>query len=193
MLKVLRLSITKQVYFFDETSTSAWDTQRKTWSKNEYSVTLPIQASRGRSITIMGAIGGSPIQWIYDTATRTNTDEVMRFFIQMFAQLRRTHDLKECVIVMDNHSVHRSKLMTEFFRNSGVIILFLPAYSSCLSPVEHMWASFKILWRREISKVKTKYNFDTMANDIKLICGKINFTDKILHSADKYFEVIKKK
>jgi hypothetical protein len=44
------------------------------------------------------------------------------------------------VLVLDNSSVHRSKLVCEVFSQCGIRVLFLPRYSSDLNPIELMWS-----------------------------------------------------
>ena len=47
------------------------------------------------------------------------------------------------VIILDNASFHRKKILTAIAARYGVIVLFLPPYSPELNPIEHSWANFK--------------------------------------------------
>ena len=47
------------------------------------------------------------------------------------------------VIILDNASFHRKKILTEIAARYGVVVLFLPPYSPELNPIEHSWANFK--------------------------------------------------
>jgi transposase len=44
------------------------------------------------------------------------------------------------ILVLDNSSVHRSKLVLDVLEELGVNVLFLSVYSADFSPVELLWA-----------------------------------------------------
>ena len=47
------------------------------------------------------------------------------------------------VLILDNASFHKSKTTIEIIENAGYEVLFLPAYSPDLNPIEKFWANFK--------------------------------------------------
>jgi len=50
-------------------------------------------------------------------------------------------------IVMDNASFHRKKILNALAQQAKSKIVFLPAYSPDLSPIEKTWANFKTFLR----------------------------------------------
>ena len=56
------------------------------------------------------------------------------------------------VLIMDNASVHKSEELEAFAKVQGVEIIFLPAYSPDLNPIEKVWANFKRNLRKCIKK-----------------------------------------
>jgi transposase len=52
------------------------------------------------------------------------------------------------VLVLDNSSVHTSKLVREVLVELGISVLFLPTYSPDFNPVEFMWAYVKGVLRK---------------------------------------------
>jgi transposase len=50
---------------------------------------------------------------------------------------------KGATIIMDNASFHRKKKLRNLARRHSVKLLFLPAYSPDLNPIEHTWANMK--------------------------------------------------
>jgi transposase len=56
---------------------------------------------------------------------------------------------KETFIVLDNASVHKSKLLKQqmsIWEKRGLYIFFLPPYSPQLNPAETMWRKLKMEW-----------------------------------------------
>ena len=47
------------------------------------------------------------------------------------------------VLILDNASFHKSKATLELVEKAGHKVLFLPAYSPDLNPIEKFWANFK--------------------------------------------------
>jgi transposase len=47
------------------------------------------------------------------------------------------------VVVLDNASFHHASRIRELARGRGVELLYLPAYSPDLNPIEHFWATLK--------------------------------------------------
>jgi transposase len=65
----------------------------------------------------------------------------------------------QCV-VMDNASVHKSPLVNELITKAKCTLIYLPAYSPDLNPIEHCWANFKKYLRKIIK------NFNKLGNAI---------------------------
>lgn len=51
------------------------------------------------------------------------------------------------VVIMDNLSPHKSELTLSLITQAGAEVLFLPAYSPDLNPVEKMWSKIKACLR----------------------------------------------
>lgn len=54
------------------------------------------------------------------------------------------------VIIMDNAPFHNSCRIKELIENAGCELLFLPAYSPDLNPIEHWWHKIKTAIRKEL-------------------------------------------
>ena len=52
------------------------------------------------------------------------------------------------VVVMDNLGSHKGKAVRKALRNAGVHLLFLPAYSPDLNPIEQLFAKLKAMLRK---------------------------------------------
>lgn len=51
------------------------------------------------------------------------------------------------IVVLDNLSSHKDKETIEYFESHGIQLLFLPAYSPDLNPIEKMWSKVKSILR----------------------------------------------
>ena len=56
---------------------------------------------------------------------------------------------------MDNATFHKSEESRKLIEKAGCKILFPPAYSPDLNPIEIFWANFKKMVRSNLEKVKT--------------------------------------
>ena len=73
----------------------------------------------------------------------TDTESFRAYVDQMLVPTLRLGD----IIVMDNLSPHKSDPTLALITNAGAQVLFLPAYSPDLNPIEKMWSKVKALLR----------------------------------------------
>ena len=83
--RILKLELEKYVYFMDETSINLWCINRKTWTGQEQPISLPMQPSRLSSQTIIAAVGGAPVDVIYQLGHKTQSTTVIAF-LELFIQ-----------------------------------------------------------------------------------------------------------
>lgn len=74
----------------------------------------------------------------------TTDTESFRAYVQaVLAPALRSGD----IVVMDNLSPHKSDPTLALIRQAGAAVLFLPAYSPDLNPIEMMWSKVKTFLR----------------------------------------------
>lgn len=73
----------------------------------------------------------------------TDTESFRAYVREVLVPTLRPGD----IVVMDNLSPHKSDQTTALIVNAGAEVLFLPAYSPDLNPIEKMWSKVKCLLR----------------------------------------------
>ena len=97
-----------------------------------------------QTTTMIGAIrlDGSTTCMTIEGATDT---EVFRAYVQeILVPALRPGD----IVVMDNLSPHKSEPTLALVAQAGAQVLFLPAYSPDLNPIEKMWSKLKAYLRK---------------------------------------------
>jgi transposase len=73
----------------------------------------------------------------------TDTESFRSYVSQVLVPVLKQDD----IVVMDNLSPHKSDLTLALITSAGAQVLFLPAYSPDLNPIEKMWSKIKSLLR----------------------------------------------
>ena len=89
---------------------------------------------------MQGVISSKQKEFVWTADGKNNGES----FKQLLALLLPWHlDPKRTFYIMDNASWHKNKLIKQQIRESGISIMFLPASSSVLNPIEQVWGVFK--------------------------------------------------
>ena len=111
----------KYIYFMDETSVNLWLTNNKTWSCDSNPISLPMQPTRLRSRTIIACVGDAPVDIVHQVCEKTNTASVILFLRKfILRQEEQNRDLRDVVLVTDNHPAHRSYAVADFLNETGL-------------------------------------------------------------------------
>ena len=100
-------------------------------------------------------------------------------FLPFIQQLKLIYPFEKRIVVMDNLSVHHSRIVTREFDNPWFHFQFLPPQSCELNPIERVWNIVKGEWRRnsyrilDISKKKEEQLLATI-NSINAIAAGLN-------------------
>jgi transposase len=74
-------------------------------------------------------------------------------FLPFIKQLKRINPLHKRIVVMDNLSVHHSKIVKEEFDDKWFTCQFLPPQSCELNPIERVWNLIKSQWRKNSFRI----------------------------------------
>jgi transposase len=144
-MEICRLIIDKpsiDIVYIDETSFNIWQAPSRVWLKPGMKMELP--NSRGQSIAMIGALSiqrGLIHQMTFAGSNNTDT------FHPFITKLKEKCSDRRCIVVMDNLSVHKSKVIQDVF-DDAFQQKFLPPQSCELNPIEKVWNILKMKWRK---------------------------------------------
>jgi transposase len=141
--------------FIDETSTNTKLTKRTGWSPKGRRYYSYSPFSRWKTQTFIAGIRcyGLVAPWIVNAAMNRSRFETW-IETQLLPNLSRGD-----VVILDNVGFHKSQRAEQLLRAKGAWLLFLPAYSPDLNPIEMAFSKLKALLRKRAAR-----NFDAISN-----------------------------
>lgn len=136
-------------------------------SKNER---LEVPSFRGKTLNIFGLWNAKNDLRLYEQEKCFNSQNI----IDCIDNFCDTID-KKTTIVLDNASVHKSKIFKEKAKEwleKGLDIFYLPTYSPQLNKIEHLWRFIKYEWI-EFDAYKNFENLKKYFQKIKQNFGKL--------------------
>ncbi len=122
----------------DEAAVQIWSDAKYGWRRAGGHDTVRIGFSK-KSAKLIGSLGSDGYRIRAIDAINSET------FIEFLQDLLKTYP--KLILVMDNASCHRSKMVAEFVESTGgaIRLVFLPPYTPQLNPVEMQWGALKRL------------------------------------------------
>lgn len=98
-----------------------------------------VPGDRGKNVSTIGAIGLEGIRTGLSVPGPMD-GETMRFFVEelLVPTLKRGD-----IVLMDNAPLHKLDEIEDAIEAAGAWVLFLPAYSPDLNPIENCWSKVK--------------------------------------------------
>jgi transposase len=104
----------------------------------------------GDNITVIGAITLKGMN-----AVMTLNGALDRVWFDVWVEKFLAPSLKPGdIVVLDNLSTHKSKKAQEIIESTGAKMMFLPAYSPDLNPIEKAWSKLKALIRAKKPRLR---------------------------------------
>ncbi len=129
--------------FVDETWFNTQMSRYWGWAQKGEKIPEAIPAGHWRSFTLLGAMTHSGLLATMTLEDSTDTDVFLTFLEQILCpKLQPGH-----IVVMDNLSAHKAPAVREKIEATGATLLYLPAYSPDLNPIEKCWAKIKLILR----------------------------------------------
>jgi transposase len=119
-------------------------------------------------MTVIGVIGGDPFDSYFECFRKTNKASVLAF-LNAFINTHYRGNPNNLYIVTDNHTSHHSHVVQNFITRSGFRMIFTPAMSCALNPIEHFWSTVKTLWSKQMSKLSTDYDQEPLLREVNSV------------------------
>jgi transposase len=98
---------------------------------------------RGKNVTMITDLSLRGLGEVFLTDGAANGDLFEAYIGQIFAPTLSSGE----IVIMDNSSIHKGKKVRELIEARGCQLLFLPAYSPDLSPIEEAFSKVKTVLR----------------------------------------------
>ena len=146
----------KPLVYFDESSFHMWMRSARTWTYPDCAVKWAHPKFRGSGITVFGAISTSFEKPVFMQAPTTNKENVLKFLALLRKEFQDPD--QKVFVVLDNHTSHHTKNVTELARNLNFELMFLPPYSPELNSIEALWGIVK----RKVKKYLIEFKLVTL-------------------------------
>ena len=130
------------LYYADESGVSLEANVPYGWQFLDEEVYMPVE--KGGGLNLFGMIGRNN-KLIYETTTNKIDGQFIFEQLETFSGGMK----KPTVVVLDNATVHRAKIIKErlaVWQNKGLYIFYLPTYSPHLNIAETLWRKIKYEW-----------------------------------------------
>lgn len=157
----------KRVYWLDQTSVHVWMKKSSTWAGTRERSYLPMQSTKGSNTTIMGAIDLNGKDAYFDVMEKNNSDCIVIFLTNLIQHFHETfRSVQTAVLVMDNYSAQKTDDVLNLCGAKFIEICYLPTYSSDLNPIELVWNTLKILWKKFLAGKTRRYRDVEVGDDV---------------------------
>ena len=131
-----------KVVFLDEAGISVAESRRYGWPPRGVTPVIE-RPARGRRLNLIGAIALDGVRALRHVDGYVNGEIFLDFLREDLGPTLNEGD----IVVMDGPSIHRVAGVAETLAQFGATVLYLPAYSPELNPIEMTWAWIKKLVR----------------------------------------------
>lgn len=140
----VKLLDAKRLVFLDECGSNIALTPLYGWARKGERVIGSVPRNRGKNTTLIASLGWQGIgEWLIIEGATTAA-----VFEQYIEQVLAPQLSSGQIVVMDNLSCHKGEKVRQLIEARGCQVLFLPAYSPDLSPIEEAFSKLKAFLRR---------------------------------------------
>jgi transposase len=119
-----------------------WLKMKSTWMNAEQPIKITLNKNRGNGITVIGAISEHLSKPLFMLAKSTNNEDFVDFL--KLLRSRFAHCKSTTIhLVLDNAAAHHTNFVKQAAAKLKIELMFLPAYTPELNPIEALWGIIK--------------------------------------------------
>jgi transposase len=140
----------RRLVFVDESGTHTSLARLYAWARRGQRAHVRVPRNHGKNTTLVAALSWQGIQapWTIEGALDTPAFEL--YVREVLAPTLQPGQ----IVVLDNLSVHKSPAVQQAIEASGCQLVFLPAYSPDLTPIEQAFSKLKAILRRLAARTR---------------------------------------
>ena len=138
-----------RIHYIDEAGIDNDDFYAYGWAPYGERLYALKPGTRTQRLSIIGALNQNIIHspFIFDGYTNKELFEL--YLERVFIPNVKSGDY----VIFDNATFHKGDRIAQFIENADCTLIYLPAYSPDLNPIEHFWHSIKNTIRKNLEKV----------------------------------------
>jgi len=134
----------ERLIFIDETWIKTNMTRLRGWAPRAAPLEAPVPHGHWKTLTFIAALRVDRLTAPFVIDGAMNGEWFLKYVTQVLIPTLKPDD----VVVLDNLGSHKGKAARQAVRDAGARLLFLPAYSPDLNPIEQVFAKLKTLLRK---------------------------------------------
>jgi transposase len=167
------LASKKKIIFIDEAMFTYSTNAMLAYAPNRQNICVDEKLSSAPAIAMVAGVSVERGLETWLTKPRSiDSDAFISFIEGLVAQ----NQSEEIALFLDNATIHRSKKVTSFLKDSGIEAIYNVPYSPQFNPIEHVWAQVKAVFKRrklELLLQERAIDYKKLAIDsLKGISGK---------------------
>jgi len=133
-----------RLVFIDETWTKTNMTRTHGWNRRGAPLHAKLPHGHWKTMTFLAALRHDRITAPFVLDGPINGESFKVYIQKVLAPTLKPGD----IVIMDNLGSHKADVIRRIIRAIGAHLLFLPAYSPDLNPIEQVFAKLKVLLRK---------------------------------------------
>jgi len=155
--------------FFDASQPQPYDNSRRVWYVDDPHVERPLVKTDESAVGFYALNGESLVQW--------TVDETKERICEVLEQVREQNPAKRILLVLDKHGAHICEYTRKRAHQLGIDLVFLPAGSPHLNPIEQVWKQLK--WTMAPIIVDNEAEFHALVKDVfEQVTQRVSFAKK---------------
>ncbi|XP_074593545.1 uncharacterized protein LOC141849223 [Brevipalpus obovatus] len=131
-----------KIFFIDETGIAVHCRLNYGWSKKGERCNLKVRAMQGKKFSVCAAMNHKSL-YFYEIKEYSYDSISFVDYLKNFIEKLKNDRIRGAILIMDNVPFHHKDSVEALIKENGHKLLFLPAYSPFLNPIENLFNELK--------------------------------------------------